>query len=180
VSADAPFFTIGHSTRPRDDFVALLREAEVRVVADVRTIPRSRTNPQYNADALEPALAAYQIGYEHIAALGGLRGRQRDVPPTLNAFWQNESFHNYADYAMSEAFRTGLARLRELGRQHSCAIMCAEAVWWRCHRRIIADYLLAANERVLHILAPGSISPAHMTDGVRVGSSGVLTYPAGA
>src|SRR5262249_42881863 len=87
VSADAPFFTIGHSTRPRDDFVALLREAEVRVIADVRTIPRSRTNPQYNADALEPALAAYQIGYEHIAALGGLRGRQRDVPQTLNAFW---------------------------------------------------------------------------------------------
>ena len=176
--ADSSFFTIGHSTRPRDDFIALLREADVRVVADVRTIPRSRTNPQYNADELGPALAAHHIGYEHIAALGGLRGRQRDVPPTLNAFWQNDSFHNYADYAMSDGFRTGLARLRELGRQHSCAIMCAEAVWWRCHRRIIADYLLAANERVLHILAPGNISPAHMTGGVRVGSSGTLTYPA--
>jgi uncharacterized protein (DUF488 family) len=178
VSADAAFFTIGHSTRPRDDFIALLREAEVRVVADVRTIPRSRTNPQYNADELERVLAACQIGYEHIATLGGLRGRQRDVPPTLNAFWKNESFHNYADYAMSEAFRTGLARLRELGRQHSCAIMCAEAVWWRCHRRIIADYLLAANERVLHILAPGSVTSAHMTSAARLGSAGTLTYPA--
>ena len=178
MSADAAFFTIGHSTRRRDDFIALLGEAEVCVVADVRTIPRSRTNPQYNADELGPALAAHQIGYEHIAALGGLRGRQRDVPPTRNAFWQNESFHNYADYAMSESFRAGLARLRELGRSHSCAIMCAEAVWWRCHRRIIADYLLAANERVLHILAPGNISPAHMTSAARLSSSGTLTYPA--
>src|SRR5690348_9926073 len=89
-----PFYTIGHSTRPLDEFVALLRDCDVRLVADVRTVPRSRTNPQYNRDTLPEALAPYQIGYEHIAALGGLRGHKRDMPPEVNGFWQNGSFHN--------------------------------------------------------------------------------------
>jgi len=158
----------------------LLREAAIRLVVDVRTVPRSRTNPQYNIDVLPPELAASQIGYEHIAALGGRRGKARNVSPSVNAFWQNESFHNYADYAMSESFREGLARLRELGQARPCAIMCAEAVWWRCHRRIIADYLLAADETVLHILGPGQIVPAHLTIGAKVDSSGMLSYPAAA
>jgi len=158
----------------------LLREADIRLVVDVRTVPRSRTNPQYNIDVLPPELAASQVGYEHIAALGGRRGKARNVRPSVNAFWQNESFHNYADYAMSESFRDGLARLRELGHARPCAIMCAEAVWWRCHRRIIADYLLAADETVLHILGPGQIVPAHLTIGANVDSPGMLTYPAAA
>ena len=97
-----PFFTIGHSTRPIDEFVDLLGKAEVRLVVDVRTIPRSRTNPQYNSAALAEALCESRIDYEHIASLGGLRGRKRDVPAGVNAFWQNQRFHNYADYAMSE------------------------------------------------------------------------------
>ncbi len=173
----APFFTIGHSTRSIEDFVALLRHAEVRLVVDVRTVPRSRTNPQYNRDVLPQSLSAFQIGYEHIAALGGLRGHERDVPGAVNAFWQNRSFHNYADYAMSDGFRGGLARLREVGHDAPCAIMCAEAVWWQCHRRIIADYLIAAGETVFHILAGNRIEPAHMTEGAKPGPHASLVYP---
>jgi uncharacterized protein (DUF488 family) len=172
-----PFHTIGHSTRTIDEFVALLREAEVMLVVDVRTVPRSRTNSHYNRDALPGSLAPLGIGYEHVAALGGLRGRTREVPPDLNGFWDNDSFHNYADYAMGEDFRRGLARLRELGAAQRCAIMCAEAVWWRCHRRIISDYLLAADETVLHILGPGHIEPARLTEAAQKDASGHLVYP---
>jgi uncharacterized protein (DUF488 family) len=173
-----PFYTIGHSTRTLEEFVDLLRSAGATCVIDVRTVPRSRTNPQYNRDTLPEALAPHRIAYVHIAALGGLRGKARSAPPEVNAFWQNESFHNYADHAMGEVFRAGLAELRALGREKSCAIMCAEAVWWRCHRRIIADYLLAAGETVLHILGPGKIEPAHMTPAAVCGADGVITYPA--
>lgn len=176
--AHHPFFTIGHSTRSIPDFVALLNEAEVRLVVDVRTVPRSRTNPQYNRDVLPDTLAGFQIGYEHIAALGGLRGHKQEVPGETNAFWSNQSFHNYADYAMTEAFRAGLAKLRALGRERRCAIMCAEAVWWRCHRRIIADYLIHEGETVLHILAAGRVVPATLTPGAKPGAVGTLIYPA--
>ena len=172
-----PFHTIGHSTRAIEDFVALLREAEVTLVADVRTVPRSRKNPQYNRETLPDSLAAFGIGYEHIAALGGLRGKTREVPPDINGYWDNDSFHNYADYAMGEDFRGGLARLRELGAAQRCAVMCAEAVWWRCHRRIIADYLLAEGETVLHILGPGRIEPARLTEAAQKDASGYLVYP---
>ena len=172
-----PFFTIGHSTRTIGEFVELLAQSQIALVVDVRTVPRSRTNPQYNADVLPASLAEHQIGYEHMAALGGLRGRKTDVPPAVNAFWQNQSFHNYADYAMGDDFRAGLARLREFGRTRRCAIMCAEAVWWRCHRRIIADYLIASGETVLHILSRGHVEPAHLTEAARPTSDGTLAYP---
>jgi uncharacterized protein (DUF488 family) len=150
-----PFFTIGHSTRSIDDFVDLLRQEGVQLLVDVRTVPRSRTNPQYNSDVLPETLSAFQIGYTHVAALGGLRGHNRDIPPAVNAFWENQSFHNYADYAMTDVFRSGLGKLRELGHAQRSAVMCAEAVWWRCHRRIIADYLITAGEMVFHILRAG-------------------------
>jgi uncharacterized protein (DUF488 family) len=175
----SPFFTIGHSTRAVTEFVDLLEGEDVRLVVDVRTVPRSRSNPQFNYDVLAQTLVREQIGYERIAALGGLRGKQHEVAQGVNAFWQNQSFHNYADYGLTEAFRSGLARLCALGQQHRCAIMCAEAVWWRCHRRIIADYLLAAGETVFHILGHGRIVPAHMTAAARLGPDGSLTYPAG-
>lgn len=172
-----PFFTIGHSTRSMVEFVDLLRPQEIKLVVDVRTIPRSRTNPQYNSEEFAKALAEFQISYVHIAALGGLRGRAHEVAPDVNAFWENQSFHNYADYAMGKEFRSGLARLREMGHANVSVIMCAEAVWWRCHRRIIADYLVAANETVFHILGPNRIERARITQGVQLGVAGALRYP---
>ena len=160
-----PYFTIGHSTRPIDDFVDLLTASEIGLIVDVRTVPRSRTNPQYNRETLPGSLSEFQIAYEHIAELGGLRPRAQDIAPDVNAFWKNQSFHNYADYAMGDCFRSGFTRLRELGSVRCCAVMCAEAVWWRCHRRIIADYLLIAGERVFHILGPKAVSPASSDEG---------------
>jgi uncharacterized protein (DUF488 family) len=171
-----PFFTIGRSTRPVSEFVDLLKAGQIALVADVRTVPRSRTNPQYNSDILPETLARFEIGYEHMTALGGLRARTHDVPPHVNAFWQNPSFHNYADYAPSQAFHRGLARLRALGHEQRCAIMCAEAVWWRCHRRIIGDYLIAAGETVFHILGPDRTEPARMTAAAQPRTDGSLVY----
>jgi uncharacterized protein (DUF488 family) len=173
-----PFFTIGHSTRAVAELVEMLKNNGVQLIVDVRSIPRSRTNPQYNRDVLPLTLADYQIGYDHIAALGGLRGRKRDVSSDVNAFWQNQSFHNYADYAMSESFRKGLTLLRELGHRTPCALMCAEALWWQCHRRIITDYLIMAGESVFHILGPNRVEPAHLTDAARPSGNGILSYPA--
>ena len=110
--------------------------------------------------------------------LGGLRGRQKSVAPEINGFWENESFHNFADYAMSERFRDSLAHLRKRGQTQRCAIMCAETVWWRCHRRIITDYLLAAGETVFHILGPGHIEEADINEAARARDVGTLVYPA--
>jgi len=172
-----PFFTIGHSTRPIPAFVQMLESVDVHLVVDVRTVPRSRTNPQYNIEALPDAMAGFQIGYEHLAELGGLRGRQSGIQPAENAFWENRSFHNYADYAMSESFGRGFAKLRKLGHQRRCAIMCSEAVWWRCHRRIIADYLITAGESVFHILDVDHVQPAVLTPAARSYGDGRLTYP---
>ncbi len=152
-----PFFTIGHSTRPTEEFVALLKAAEVGLVVDVRTVPRSRTNPQFNRDVLPASLAPHGVAYEHLPSLGGLRGKQPSVSPDVNAFWENASFHNFADYALSEEFRSGLEKLRALGRATPSSVMCAESLWWRCHRRIITDYLIAAGEEVFHILGPGHL-----------------------
>jgi uncharacterized protein (DUF488 family) len=156
-----------------------VKGAGARVVVDVRTVPRSRTNPQYNRDTLPGALAALGLGYAHIAALGGLRSRAKGVAPEVNAFWQNASFHNYADYAMGPEFRDGLAELLRMGKENPCAIMCAEGLWWRCHRRIIADYLIAAGEPVAHILPNAKVVPAKMTEAARRSADGALTYPAG-
>jgi uncharacterized protein (DUF488 family) len=173
-----PFFTIGHSNHPVTEFVSLLKLQQVGLVVDVRTIPRSRSNPQFNQDTLPQTLALDQIGYQRIAALGGLRGKQQQVAQDVNAFWRNQSFHNYADYSQTEDFHAGLAQLRALGQQQRCAIMCAEALWWRCHRRIIADYLIAAGETVFHIIGDGRIEPARMTAAARPRPDKSLTYPA--
>jgi uncharacterized protein (DUF488 family) len=172
------FFTIGHATRPLDAFTALLTEAEVRLVVDVRTAPRSRTNPQFDRETLAASLATFGIEYRHIARLGGLRPRQKQIPATTNAFWQNQSFHNYADYAMSREFQSGLDELRGLGHAKLCAIMCAETLWWRCHRRIISDYLLASGESVFHILGPRHFEEAHITPAAKRELDGSLIYPA--
>ena len=172
------FFTIGHSTRTLDEFVALLQQSSVDLVVDVRSIPRSRTNPQFNRDSLPAALSQWQIGYEHLAELGGLRSRKRDSAASPNGYWQVASFRNFADYALTPEFAAGLAQLRILGTRHHCAIMCAEAVWWRCHRRIIADYLLASGEQVFHILGRGHVDAASLTPGAVVRKDGAIVYPA--
>jgi uncharacterized protein (DUF488 family) len=172
-----PFYTIGHGTRPLSDFIEILKQVAVISVVDVRTVPRSRTNPQYNRESLPQSLDACGIDYEHIASLGGLRRRAREVPSELNAFWENDSFHNYADYALSRQFSDGLLHLRQLGRTRRCAVMCAETVWWRCHRRIITDYLLSAGESVFHILGPGHVEEAYMTASARPQADGHLVYP---
>ena len=170
-------YTIGHSTRPIDEFIALLRGSTIEIVVDVRTIPRSRTNPQYERDALRASLADAGIAYEHLPALGGLRGRSRETPSAQNAFWKNESFHNYADYAMTDGFRQGLQKLREIARSQRTAIMCSEAVWWRCHRRIIADYLLHAGVPVQHIVGAQRVESAETTTTARPGPNETLVYP---
>ena len=141
-------------------------------------MPRSRTNPQFNGDSLPETLAPWQIGYEHIAALGGLRGKMRSVEPSPNGYWSVRSFRNYADYALTEPFAAGLAQLQALGIRHHCAIMCAEAVWWRCHRRIITDYLLGRGEQVMHILGPSHVDEANLTPGAVVRLDGKIIYPA--
>lgn len=171
-----PFYTIGHSTRTIEAFVGLLRVAEVTLVADIRSIPRSRTNPQYNRDMLPDALAAFQIDYQHIVELGGLRGKTKAVAADTNGFWEHRSFRNYADYALTPAFRDGLDELIALGRKQRCAMMCSEAVWWRCHRRIVADHLLARGEGVFHLMGTDRIDPASLTKGARV-QNGSVTYP---
>lgn len=171
-----PFFTIGHSNRSLEEFVDLLGSADIGLVADIRTVPRSRANPQFNRDTLPEALPD-QISYEYLADLGGLRGKARTVAPDVNGFWTNESFHNYADYALSERFRSGFARLVELGRERRTAMMCAEAVWWRCHRRIVSDYLIARGETVFHIMGHGRLEPAKMTAGAVAQADGTVVYP---
>ena len=172
-----PFFTIGHSIRSLEEFVELLKSAQVRRLVDVRTVPRSRTNPQFNKETLPGALAASDISYEHMADLGGLRGKSRTVAPDVNAFWTNDSFHNYADYALSEEFHSGLGRLIEEGHRERCAIMCSEAVWWRCHRRIVTDYLIARHEEVFHIMGQGRLEAAKLTPGAVIRADGTVVYP---
>jgi uncharacterized protein (DUF488 family) len=143
----------------------------------VRTVPRSRTNPQYNFDVLAGELEPFQIGYQRIPELGGLRGRSHEVRPEVNAMWENRSFHNYADYALTNAFESGLSRLTSLAGERPTAIMCAEAVWWRCHRRIIADYLLVRGWSVVHLMGEGRSEPARLTPGAEE-RDGRLVYPA--
>jgi uncharacterized protein (DUF488 family) len=149
----------------------------VELVVDIRSVPRSRTNPQYNFDVLPEELGAFQVGHGRIAELGGLRPRSRTVAPEVNAFWQNRSFHNYADYALSNEFEQGLDQLLAFSAERATAIMCAEAVWWRCHRRILADYLMLRGREVFHLMGEDRAAPATMTPAA-IARDGHLVYPA--
>jgi uncharacterized protein (DUF488 family) len=173
-----PFFTIGHSNRSLEEFVELLRGVRIELLVDIRKVPMSRANPQFNKERLPGTLTPFQISYEHIAALGGLRGKTRSVPPAVNDFWTNKSFHNYADFALSEQFHAGLEHLLNEGHKRLCAIMCSEAVWWRCHRRIVADYLIANGETVFHMMGENRLERAHLTRGAVVQSGDTIVYPA--
>lgn len=143
--------TVGHSTRSIDEFVALLRAHDVDALADVRRYPGSRRHPQFGRDALAEALRAAGIAYEHIEELGGRRDASPDSP---NTAWRNEQFRGYADHMRSRAFARGLARLLDLAQRKRVAVMCAEAVPWRCHRNLLADALLAHEIRVEHLMSP--------------------------
>jgi uncharacterized protein (DUF488 family) len=167
--------TIGHSTRSSEDFLALLHEAGIAMVADVRRFPGSRRHPQFNGEALAATLAAAGIGYRHFPALGGRRAPAKDSP---NGLWREPGFRGYADYAAMPAFRDALGALEALAQARPTAIMCAEAVWWQCHRRIITDYLLADGLEVRHILGPVQVEAATLTPGARRRGDGTLVYPA--
>ncbi len=173
-----PFYTVGHSTRTIEAFVDLLRKVEVTLIVDVRAIPRSRTNPQYNQDTLPALLTPFKIEYEPIAPLGGRRNKSKTIPPSANGLWENQSFHNYADYALTDPFRAGLQHLIACGREQRAAFMCSEAVWWRCHRRIIADHLIAGGETVYHLMGNDRIATATLTQGAKPQPGGSVTYPA--
>lgn len=171
-----PIYTVGHATHSIAEFVELLKVGSIGMVVDIRSFPRSRTNPQFNIDELPEALSAWQIGYIWIEELGGRRAKSKTVPPEVNAFWINQSFHNYADYALSDEFRRGLSQLEQLSLGRRCAIMCSEAVWWRCHRRFVADYLLHHGRDVFHLMGPARAEIARMTAAAR--EDGVsLVYP---
>ncbi|WP_347266016.1 DUF488 domain-containing protein [Paracoccus sp. (in: a-proteobacteria)] len=172
------FVTIGHSSRDIGEFLAMLGAAGVGLVADVRRFPHSRSHPVFDGARLRDELARAGIGYRHLPALGGRRGQQADMDPGLNAYWHVQAFHNYADYALGPDFAAGFAELLALGYEQRVALMCAEAVWWRCHRRIIADHLLLSGHAVTHLLAPGHSEPAQPTPGARMAAAGKVIYPA--
>lgn len=172
------FYTVGHSTRTVEAFVALLREGGVERLVDVRAMPRSRTNPQFNGDTLPAALEPSGIAYAHSPGLAGLRNRSTTIAPDVNDYWRNRSFHNYVDYALSESFAQALAALIASGRRQTCAIMCSEAVWWRCHRRIIADHLMHHGMTVRHLMNRDRIQPAMLTPAATTATNGDLIYPA--
>ena len=170
-------YTIGHSTRPIAELIEALRAVGVTRVVDIRSIPRSRTNPQFNVEVLPEALRGAGITYVHLAALGGRRSKSKSVDEGANAGWERRPFHNYADYAQTAAFQEGLRILLALASHETCAIMCAEAVWWRCHRRIVTDYVLAHDVPVIHLFALGKSEPASLTPFAFVGAHACVSYP---
>ncbi len=169
-----PVFTIGHSTRPIEDFIALLQAHKIQLLADVRTVPRSRHNPQFNRDTLPDSLRPAHIDYLHMPELGGLRHARKD---STNTAWRNLSFRGFADYMETPEFEQGLDRLIEEAQTRRVAIMCAEAVPWRCHRSLIADALVARDLEVFEISTATRMQPHKLTPFARIHGS-VVRYPA--
>ena len=165
-------WTIGHSTRPGADVIEALKSFEIKVLADVRSFPGSRRYPQFNQEQLKTSLAAAGIEYQHLSELGG---RRRARPDSLNMAWRNEMFRGYADYMETDEFRSGVERLLDVARTRRTAIMCAEAVWWRCHRSLISDYLKANGVEVTHIMAAGKSEAHPFTSAARI-VNGELSY----
>lgn len=169
------FYTIGHSSLKLDEFLQLLQSATITCVVDVRKLPGSNKFPHFNQQPLKKALAAAGIEYCYLRGLTGRRSRQA-IDPDINKGWLQQSFHNYADHALLDDFQKDFARLLQLGKQYRVAIMCAEAVWWRCHRRIISDHLLAAKQQVLHIIG-SKVEAAKMTAFAQIRPDGQVIYP---
>lgn len=175
-NVEPTIFSVGHSSRTIDEFLTLLAESRIECVVDVRRLPGSRAFPHFNAEALAVTLAENAVAYWHLDALCGRRSaRELDGAPPEN-FWTNASFARYAAYARSDAFALGLRELIDRARQQRCALMCSEAVWWRCHRRIIADHLIALGVKVGHIMASGKVDDANLTPGAMI-RAGEVIYP---
>ena len=168
-------WSVGHSTHGFRAFVDLLDTHQITLLADVRSVPKSRKHPHFHIDALNESLPAEGISYLHLAGLGGWR-RPADGSP--NAGWRNRSFRGYADYALTDEFAEALAALRDLAAGQRTAMMCSEALWWRCHRRLVADRVVAAGGTVCHIGADGRSEPHALTPFAALGADGRLTYPA--
>jgi len=169
----ARFWTIGHSTRAIEDFIAALAANGIRLLVDVRTLPGSKRYPQFNKEALGDSLGKAGIRYEHFPELGGLRKPKKD---SRNTAWRNASFRGYADYMETEEFRKGVDRLVDLAEKVGpVAIMCAEAVWWRCHRALISDFLKAHGAEVIHIVSATKTESHPFTSAARI-VDGSLTY----
>lgn len=171
--AKATIFTVGHSTRPLEEFIDLLKAHGVQRVMDIRTIPRSRHNPQFNRETLAAALRAAKIGYVHLKKLGGLRHAK---PDSQNLGWRNASFRGFADYMQTAEFQAGLERALKLSSAKPSALMCAEAVPWRCHRSMVADALAVRHVPVEHILSDSRTQPHTLTPFARVKGK-QITYP---
>ena len=166
-------WTIGHSTRTIDEFISLLRENGIKLVADVRMFPGSKRYPQFGREALAKSLGESSIRYEHFPELGGRRKAKAD---SRNTAWRNTSFRGYADYMETEQFQNGIERLLDVAAKAGpTAIMCAEAIWWRCHRSLISDYLKARGIEVMHILDANKVEPHPYTSAARI-VDGTLTY----
>jgi uncharacterized protein (DUF488 family) len=170
---EGAIFTLGHSTLPIESFLALLQAYGIKCLADIRTIPRSRHNPQFNGTALANSLKARHVEYVHLKALGGLRRPRKDSP---NTGWRNEGFRGFADYMQTEEFREALAALIRMSGERRIAIMCAEAVPWRCHRSLVADALSVRGVPVVEILSASSYRMHELTAFARV-EGGRITYP---
>lgn len=168
-------YTVGHSTRAPQEFLSLLRHYGLEVLADIRTYPSSRRFPHFNRAALARSLASVGIEYLWLKALGGRRHGPPD-PHSPNRGLRSPAFRNYADHMGSEEFRRAVARLRLLARERRLAVMCAERFYWRCHRRLLADYLTAQGDEVLHIESAERLLPHRLTPGARI-EAGFVTYP---
>ena len=166
-------WTLGHSTRPIDEFIRVLRAHEIILLVDVRTVPRSRYNPQFNTDTLSESLKEAGLVSLHMPALGGLRKAQKD---SINIGWRNASFRGYADYMQTDKFQRALEELMAYGTDTRTAIMCAEAVPWRCHRSLIADALTSKGWEVRHIMSPEKAT-LHVLTSFAHFEKGALTYP---
>jgi uncharacterized protein (DUF488 family) len=164
-SINTTVWTIGHSTRSTHDFIKALASQEISTLLDVRSFPSSKKFPHFNQSALSESLAASGIEYQHLPELGGRRRARKD---SQNTAWQNAGFRGYADYMETEAFRAGIERLLELARTDRTAIMCAEALWWRCHRSLISDYLKSKGVVVTHILSATKTEPHPYTSAARI------------
>jgi len=164
-------YTIGHSTHPIEVFIAMLQSFDIALVADIRRFPGSRRYPQFNSEALQAALQAAGIRYLHMPELGG---RRKPLPDSHNTAWRNDAFRGYADYMETEDFRNAILKLEDLGKTQPTAYMCSEAVWWRCHRALVSDYLKASGWQVMHIMAVGKATDHPYTAPARAAIQGNL------